>query len=98
METNAGVVYNNDDKKQYVEDKHGFKVHSAYIGQVKGKLGIQEHENYNDSHTSPPKVLRMPSGKGNGDNGCIEAFRVYLIKLFQITKDGTIIGAVLCSP
>ena len=63
METNAGVVYNNDDKKQYVEDKHGFKVHSAYIGQVKGKLGIQEHENYNDSHTSPPKSCGCPAEK-----------------------------------
>ena len=63
LETDAGVVYNNDDIKQYIEDKYGFKVHSAYIGQVREKLGIHQHENYNDSHTSPRKPTVCPAEK-----------------------------------
>ena len=63
LETDAGVVYSNDDIKQYIEDKYGFKVHSAYIGQVREKLGIHQHENYNDSHTSPRKPTACPAEK-----------------------------------
>ena len=63
LETDAGVVYSNDDIKQYIEDKYGFKVHSAYIGQVREKLGIHQHENYNDSHTSPRKPTVCPAEK-----------------------------------
>ncbi len=63
LETDAGVVYNNDDIKQYIEDKYGFKVHSAYIGQVREKLGVHQHENYNDSHTSPRKPTVCPEEK-----------------------------------
>lgn len=32
------------------ENELVFKVHSAYIGQVREKLGIRELENFNDSH------------------------------------------------
>ena len=63
LETNAGRIYSNDDIKQYIEDKYGFKVHSAYIGQVREKLGIREHENYHDSHTSPRKPCVCPEEK-----------------------------------
>ena len=63
LETNAGRICSNDDIKQYIEDKYGFKVHSAYIGQVREKLGIREHENYNDSHTSPRKPTVCPEEK-----------------------------------
>ena len=63
LETDAGTIYSNDDIKQYVEDKYGFKVHSAYIGQVREKLGIHQHENYNDSHTSPRKPTVCPEEK-----------------------------------
>ena len=63
LETDAGRIYSNDDIKQYIEDKYGFKVHSAYIGQVREKLGIREHENYNDSHTSPRKPCVCPEEK-----------------------------------
>ena len=63
LETDAGRIYSNDDIKQYIEDKYGFKVHSAYIGQVREKLGIREHENYNDSHTSPRKPTVCPEEK-----------------------------------
>ena len=63
LETDAGKIYSNDDIKQYVEEMYGFKVHSAYIGQVREKLGIREHENYNDSHTSPRKPCVCPEEK-----------------------------------
>ncbi len=63
LETDAGRIYSNDDIKQYIEDKYGFKVHSAYIGQVREKLGIREHENYNDSHNSPRKPCVCPEEK-----------------------------------
>ena len=63
LETDAGKIYSNDDIKQYIEEKYGFKVHSAYIGQVREKLGIREHENYNDSHNSPRKPCVCPEEK-----------------------------------
>ena len=63
LETDVGRIYTNDDIKQYIEEKYGFKVHSAYIGQVREKLGIQEHENYYDSHTSPRKPTVCPREK-----------------------------------
>ena len=63
LETDAGTIYSNDDIKQYVEEKYGFKVHSAYIGQVRDKLGIHQHENYHDSHTSSRKPCTCPEEK-----------------------------------
>ena len=32
---------------EYVEAKYGFKLHSAYIAQVKREMGIEMGENYN---------------------------------------------------
>ena len=63
LETDVGRIYTNEDIKQYIEEKYGFKVHSAYIGQVREKLGIREHENYHDSHTSPRKPTVCPEEK-----------------------------------
>ena len=63
LETDVGRIYTNDDIKQYIEEKYGFKVHSAYIGQVREKLGIREHENYHDSHTSSRKPCVCPEEK-----------------------------------
>ncbi len=63
LETDAGRICSNDDIKQYIEEKYGFKVHSAYIGQVREKLGIHQHENYHDSHTSPRKPTVCPEEK-----------------------------------
>ena len=76
LETDAGTIYSNDDIKQYVEDKYGFKVHSAYIGQVREKLGVHQHENYNDSHTSPRKPTVCPEEK--------EAAIIYALKHFKL--------------
>lgn len=63
LETDAGRIITNEDIKSYIEEKYGFKVHSAYIGQVREKLGVRLHENYNDSHTSPRKPTVCPEEK-----------------------------------
>lgn len=49
-----------DDKKAYVREKYGFEVHSAYIGQVKEKLGIRERKNYNVGSGKRPMPLCLP--------------------------------------
>lgn len=74
LETDVGRIYTNDDIKQYIEEKYGFKVHSAYIGQVREKLGIREHENYHDSHTSPRKPCVCPEEKETAIKEALEYF------------------------
>ena len=59
---------------QYIEEKYGFKVHSAYIGQVREKLGIHQHENYHDSHTSPRKPCVCPEEKETAIKEALEHF------------------------
>ena len=49
-----------DDIKAYVREKYGFEVHSAYIGQVKEKLGIRERKNYNVGSGKHPMPLCPP--------------------------------------
>ena len=49
-----------DDIKAYVREKYSFEVHSAYIGQVKEKLGIRERKNYNVSSGKRPMPLCPP--------------------------------------
>ncbi|MBO7184942.1 MAG: 23S rRNA methyltransferase [Oscillospiraceae bacterium] len=63
METDAGTIYSNDDIKEYVEDKYGFKVHSAFIGQVREKLGIHQHENYRESRSDNPRIMAFSEEK-----------------------------------
>ena len=58
-----GRIYTNDDIKQYIEKKYGFKVHSADIGQIREKLGIHQHENYRESQSDNPRVLVCPEEK-----------------------------------
>lgn len=78
---NFGFLPTVNDIKAYVEKVYGFKVHSAYIGQVKGKLGIREHENFNDSHTSPRKPTVCPAEK---EAAIIEALKYFgLIKTVE---------------
>lgn len=74
LETDVGRIYTNDDIKQYIEEKYGFKVHSAYIGQVREKLGIREYENYYDSHTSPRKTNACPEKK---ETAIIDALKYF---------------------
>lgn len=54
----SGKTVTNNDIKEYISNKYGFNVTSAYIGQVKAKLGIRQHENYNPPRggTRPPSM------------------------------------------
>ena len=83
LETDVGRIYTNNDIKQYIEEKYGFKVHSAYIGQVREKLGIREHENYHDSHTSPRKPCVCPEEKEAAIKEALEHFG-YICKLEDV--------------
>lgn len=60
-----------DDVKAYVREKYGFEVHSAYIGQVKEKLGIRERKNYNVGSGKRP----MPTCPPEKEEAIKDAFR-----------------------
>ena len=49
--------------KDYVFEKHGIKVSSLYIAQVKEKLGIKERENYNFPKDADAKQPQCPKDK-----------------------------------
>lgn len=47
LESTSGGSATYAETKTYVEDKHGLKVSSLYIGQIKDKLGFDKRKNYN---------------------------------------------------
>ena len=49
--------------KDYILKKHGVKVSSLYIAQVKEKLGIKERENYNLPKNADSKQPQCPKEK-----------------------------------
>ena len=49
--------------KEYIEAKYGFKVHTAYIAEVKRSLGLPMY----DAKTSD-------SRESGSDKGCLETF------------------------
>ncbi len=49
--------------KAYVLEKHGLKVSSLYIAQVKQKCGIIERENYNNPKFEDAKQPQCPPDK-----------------------------------
>ena len=49
--------------KDYILEKHGVKVSSLYIAQVKEKLGIKERENYNLPKNADSKQPQCPKEK-----------------------------------
>ena len=53
--------------KEYIEAKYGFKVHTAYIAEVKRDLGLLMYD-------APNAVEASDSGESGSDKGCIEAF------------------------
>ena len=57
--------------KAYVEEKHGLKVSSFYIGQIKDKAGIKERKNYNTG-SGDSKVPSCPPEK---EVAIMDAFR-----------------------
>lgn len=52
-----------DDIKSYVLEKHGLKVSSLYISQVKRKCGLDVGQNYNLSKKENAKVPQCPPEK-----------------------------------
>lgn len=59
----SGKTATNDDIKAYIKDKYGFNITSAYIGQVKAKLGIRQHENYRPAAEGGRKPCVCPKPK-----------------------------------
>ena len=59
----SGKTATNNDIKAYISDKYGFNVTSAYIGQVKAKLGIRQHENYRPAAEGGRKPCICPKPK-----------------------------------
>lgn len=51
--------------KDYIQEKHGVKVSSLYIAQVKEKLGIKERECYNKSKSEHARQPQCPEAKSN---------------------------------
>ena len=51
--------------KDYIQEKHGIKVSSLYIAQVKEQLGIKERECYNKSKSEHAKQPQCPEAKVN---------------------------------
>ena len=62
--------------KEYVLEKHGLKVSSLYISQVKRKCGLDVGQNYNLSKKEDAKVPQCPPEK--------EAAIMEAIKHFQM--------------
>ena len=52
-----------DEIKAYVLEKHGLKVSSLYISQVKRKCGLEVGQNYNLSKKEDAKVPQCPPEK-----------------------------------
>lgn len=61
-----------DEIKAYVLEKHGLKVSSLYISQVKRKCGVIERENYNKPKSEDAKQLQCPLEK---EKAIMEALR-----------------------
>lgn len=49
--------------KEYIKQEFNLNVTSAYIGQVKGKLGIREHENHRPAEEGKRKPSPCPQNK-----------------------------------
>ena len=56
--------------KDYIQEKHGIKVSSLYIAQVKEQLGIKERECYNKSKVNMPGNRSVRS-QSKSNHGCI---------------------------
>ena len=57
--------------KAYVQEKHGIKVSSLYIGQIKDKVGIKERKNYNIGSGEG----RVPTCPAEKEEAIMDAFR-----------------------
>jgi len=60
--------------KEYIEAKYGFKVHTAYIAEVKRNLGLPMYDASNCSRRIETAEEAPDSGESGSNKGCIEAF------------------------
>lgn len=66
MEVESGEVKEHPTYKriqEYVQEKYGFKVHTAYIAEVKRMVGLDVGQNYNLSKKENAKVPKCPPEK-----------------------------------
>lgn len=63
-----------DEIKAYVLEKHGLKVSSLYISQVKRKCGLDVGQNYNLSKKEDAKVPQCPPEK---EAAIVDALRYF---------------------
>ena len=62
--------------KEYVLEKHGLKVSSLYISQVKRKCGLDVGSNYNLSKKEDAKVPQCPPEKEAAIMGALKHFQM----------------------
>ena len=74
LRNDIGYVVTNNDIVDYIKKKYGFGVHSLYIAQVRGKLGIKLHENHRKVETTKRKVSTCPAYK---EEAIIDALQYY---------------------
>ena len=65
-----------DEIKAYVLEKHGLKVSSLYISQVKRKCGLDVGQNYNLSKKEDAKVPQCPPEKEAAIMAALKHFRM----------------------
>ena len=65
-----------DEIKAYVLEKHGLKVSSLYISQVKRKCGLDVGQNYNLSKKEDAKVPQCPPEKEKAIQDALEYFKM----------------------
>ena len=60
--------------KEYIEAKYGFKVHTAYIAEVKRDLGLPMYDAPNAVEELKQPRKHPTAKKSGSDKGCVEAF------------------------
>lgn len=57
--------------KKWIKEKYGFNVTNLYIGQIKDKVGMEKHKNYNIGSGES----RVPTCRKEMEEAIIEAFK-----------------------
>ena len=60
--------------KEYIEAKYGFKLHTAYIAEVKRNLGLLVYDTPNEAEKLKQTRKQSNSGESGSDKGCVEVF------------------------
>lgn len=60
--------------QEYIEEKYGFKVHTAYIAEVKRNLGLPMYDAPNMVEELKTAEKAFDGGESRSDKGCIKTF------------------------